>query len=377
MKHDLEKGRPESAQNATNNNNKAKAKAKALKQLAQSFAFATIFFVFSVFVLTERGAWYKTHQWLVGINFIPSTAVNQLEMFNPSTFDPPTIDRELEIAAKLGMNTARVFLHDLLYSPDFLDRVDVFLGITKKHGIKPLLVLFDSCWGPYPKAGKQESPIPGVHNSRWVMSPGLHALVDKSQHARLEQYVRGVIRRFKNDDRILGWDIWNEAENGMSPENLIIISDLIDKSFQWARQEGVTQPLTTCLMGGDSLNFSAFQMMQINNSDILSFHLYSSAHETLVDISKLSRFNRPILLTEWLARPHCTVSEILPLAKKHKIGIFNWGLVDGKTQTKYPYDSIGHPYDHEPDPWHHDLFHKDGSAYSDEEVQLFQKYINE
>jgi hypothetical protein len=39
--------------------------------------------------------WYKQWGWLRGCDFIPSTAVNQLEMWQADTFDPSTIDREL------------------------------------------------------------------------------------------------------------------------------------------------------------------------------------------------------------------------------------------------------------------------------------------
>src|SRR3954462_10150551 len=63
--------------------------------------------------------WYAKQPWLVGCNFIPSTAINQLEMWQADTFDPAAIDRELGWAAdKLGFNTARVFLHDLAYHAD-------------------------------------------------------------------------------------------------------------------------------------------------------------------------------------------------------------------------------------------------------------------
>lgn len=40
--------------------------------------------------------------WYFGANFIPSTAINQLEMWQKETFDPTTIDRELGFARKIG-----------------------------------------------------------------------------------------------------------------------------------------------------------------------------------------------------------------------------------------------------------------------------------
>src|SRR6184192_3533155 len=107
-----------------------------------------------VWSAAKANAWYANHKWINGANFIPSTAINQLEMWQADTFDPATIDRELKWAAGIGMNTARVFLHDLAYDQDpkgFKQRLDKFLDIAKSHGIRPTLVFFDDCWNPEPK----------------------------------------------------------------------------------------------------------------------------------------------------------------------------------------------------------------------------------
>ena len=97
--------------------------------------------------------------------------------------------------------------------PGFKKRIDTFLGIAAKHKIRPMLVLFDSCWDPFPKLGPQRAPKPGVHNSGWMQSPGAEALKDRSQYPRLEAYVKGVVGAFANDDRVLAWDVWNEPDN--------------------------------------------------------------------------------------------------------------------------------------------------------------------
>src|SRR5579859_569631 len=124
---------------------------------------------------TEKQAadWYAKQPWLVGSNYIPATAINELEMWQADTFDPKRIDLELRWARGIGMNTMRVFLHDALWQQDaagFTKRIDVFLGLADKRAIKPIFVLFDSCWDPYPQLGKQRAPRPGVHNSGWVQS---------------------------------------------------------------------------------------------------------------------------------------------------------------------------------------------------------------
>src|SRR5437763_10588007 len=142
---------------------------------------------------TEKAAadWYAKQPWLVGANYIPATAINQLEMWQAETFNTARIELELEWAEDLGMNTMRVFLHDLPWQQDaggFRRRIDRFLTIAKKHRIRPIFVLFDSCWDPFPKLGRQRAPRPGVHNSGWVQSPGALALGDEKQQHRFLTY---------------------------------------------------------------------------------------------------------------------------------------------------------------------------------------------
>ncbi|MEI9865527.1 MAG: hypothetical protein WDN00_13470 [Limisphaerales bacterium] len=88
---------------------------------------------------TEKAnAWYAGRPWIVGCNFTPSTAINQLEMWQADTFDPVTIDRELGWAQSIGFTSVRVFLHNLLWQQDakgFLKRMDQFLDIAHQHHI--------------------------------------------------------------------------------------------------------------------------------------------------------------------------------------------------------------------------------------------------
>jgi hypothetical protein len=161
----------------------------------------------------KANAWCAQQPWLVGSNYVPKSAINQLEMWQEETFDPVEIDKELGWSEAMGMNTMRVFLRDLLWQQDaagFQKRIDQFLAIASRHHIRPLFVLFDSCWDPLPHLGPQHPPIPGVHNSGWVQSPGATALGDPNQYPRLKAYVQGVVGALARDDRILGWDVWNE-----------------------------------------------------------------------------------------------------------------------------------------------------------------------
>ena len=345
----------------------------------------------NIWTSKQANSWYKKQPWLVGPNFMPSTAINQLEMWQEETFDTLTIDRELGLARSLGMNTARVFLHDLLHQQDsigFYLRINKFLEIADRNKIRPLIVFFDSCWDPFPKIGKQRAPQPFVHNSGWVQSPGQKALKDSSSHPRLEKYVKGVIQRFSKDKRILGWDIWNEPDNmtGPSyekvelPNKVDYVLPLLKKSFVWARSVNPSQPITSGIWMGDWSSHEGLkpiEKLQIEQSDIISFHNYDKAEEFEKRIIQLQRYKKPILCTEYMARPNgSTFASSLPIAKKHSIGMFNWGFVSGKSQTIFPWDSWTKTYTSEPPLWFHDIFKTDGTPYNDQETALIKNLIS-
>lgn len=334
--------------------------------------------------------WYARQPWLVGSNYIPANAINQLEMWQADSFDPARIDLELGWAESLGLNTMRVFLHDLVWRQDaagFQKRIDIFLSIASKHHIKPLFVLFDSCWDPNPRLGRQHAPVPGVHNSGWVQSPGAAALKDPAQRPRLEAYVKGVVGAFATDDRILGWDLWNEPDNpngAYAKEELAskaeIVTDLLPHVFQWAREAGATQPLTSGVWKGDwsaAEKLGPVERIQIENSDVISFHNYDSPSELEKRVTWLEQYHRPILCTEYMARGNGSFFEgSLPVAKKYHIAAINWGFVAGKTQTYFPWDSWQHPYtDHEPTLWFHEILRTDGQPYQPEEAAFIRRML--
>jgi Cellulase (glycosyl hydrolase family 5) len=338
---------------------------------------------------SKANAWYAQQPWYVGSNFIPSNAINQLEMWQADTFDPKEIDKELGWAEAIGMTTMRVFLHDLLWEQDaqgFQKRIDTFLTIASKHHIKPVLVFFDSCWDPYPSLGPQRPPIPGVHNSGWVQSPGRKALEDKSQYPRLKEYVQGVVDAFANDDRILAWDVWNEPSNANEssygkeepPNKAELVRTLLPQAFAWARSAHPKQPLTSGVWKGDwsSLDkMDAITRIQVEESDVISFHNYGWPEEFEERIQWLRQFHRPIICTEYMARGvGSTFDVILPIANKYKVAAINWGFVAGKSQTYLPWDSWQRPYVLiHPAVWFHDVYHADGLPYRQREVELIRK----
>jgi len=342
-----------------------------------------------VWTKDQANQWYGKQKWLVGSNYIPADAINQLEMWQEGSFNPAQIDKELGWAQGLGMTTMRVFLHDALWQQDeggYKKRMDTFLAISARHGIKPMFVLFDSCWDPNYKLGPQHPPIPGVHNSGWVQSPGAKALADPAQYARLEAFVKGVVGAFGHDDRILGWDVWNEPDNtnGSSYQDTTQarydqVAFLLPKVFEWARSADPSQPLTSGIWHHDHwenlASLNSVEKTQLTQSDVISFHDYSWPETFEARAKSLETYGRPIICTEYMARgAGSTFDTILPIGKKHNVGMINWGFVNGKTQTDMPWDSWQRPYTlRPPTVWFHDIFRADGTAYRSRESAIIKR----
>lgn len=340
----------------------------------------------------KANAWYDAQPWPVGCNFIPSTAVNQLEMWQADTFDPQTIDRELGWAAGLGMNTVRVFLHDLAWLEDkegFKDRIRQFLTIAYNHGIRTMFVLFDDCWFPNAKTGRQPDPVPGIHNSRWLQSPGLDAATHPQQEPRLKAYVQDIVGTFAQDERVLIWDIYNELGNTFLtvmtnpwykkyPKILyrgfkhlffpLPTLPLLKKTAGWIREIQPSQPITAGIWFGNSnLNKTLLEI-----SDIISFHNYFKANFLKRQILQLQKEGRPVICTEYMSRTSGSLFEThLPVMKQYKVGAYNWGLVSGKTQTIFTWE--GKVGDTEPTIWFHDILRADGTPFSEKEIAFIKE----
>lgn len=330
--------------------------------------------------------WQTEVGWLVGCNFVPSTAGNQLELWQEATFDPTTIDRELGWAAALGFNSVRVFLHDLLWSvegADFLDRVDRVLSIAQAHGITLMPVLFDGVWHPEPRLGPQPDPRPGVHNSIWVQGPGRAVLADPGRWPELRPFVEAVLTRFGDDDRVVAWDLFNEPDQ----RNLIswprkemarkgpAAEGLLNAVFDWAQAVDPAQPLTAGVFTGVSgavERASRINRTMLGRSDIITFHSYAPRSRLETTIDHLRRYDRPLVCTEWLARGARSTVDLIDVFAEREVGAYCWGLVDGRSQTKYPWTSWIRPT-RPGQPWFHDLLHPDGSPYDEGEAEVFRR----
>lgn len=330
-------------------------------------------------------AWYAKVPWPIGCNYIPQYAINQLEMWQEDTFDISVINTELSWASGLGFNTIRVFLHHLLWEQDssgFLKRLDQFLSVADDHKLKVMFVLFDAVWNPHPRLGKQPEPRQYVHNSGWVQSPGYDVLNDITKYDDLKSYVTGVVGHFKNDQRILIWDIFNEPDNmnlasykddNYAQHKAELSMNLLKKAILWVRAIDPVQPLTMApwqFDWSDPLQLTAINNYMFTHSDIISFHCYEDEVGMEKRINDLKRYNRPMLCTEYMARPlNSTFQTILPVLKRNKVGAYNWGFVAGKSQTHCPWDSWQLPGDTEPGIWFHDIYRTNGEPFDRKEIE--------
>jgi hypothetical protein len=313
--------------------------------------------------------WYANRNWIVGADYLPSNAINQLEMWQAETFDSVTNDRELGWAENIGFNTMRVFLHSVAWKQDkegFKKRINTFLNIADRHHIQPMFVFFDDCWNKIPKAGIQPAPKPGVHNSGWVQDPGQPLSADSTIFPQLEVYVKDILTTFAHDKRILLWDLYNEPGNSGKRDTSL---SLLTKIFQWARSVNPDQPISAGLWAWD---FEKLNALQIANSDIVTYHDYEETpwHQRVIQL--LESTGRPLICTEYMARTrNSRFSTILPLLKKENVGAINWGFVTGKSNTKYAWDTPI-PDGGEPIEWFHDIFLADGTPYRQDEVNLIK-----
>lgn len=317
--------------------------------------------------------WYASQPWISGANFIPSTAINQLEMWQKDTFDAETIDKELGWAESIGFNTMRVYLHSLAYKQDkegFKNRMKEYLEIADSHNIKTIIVFFDDVWNKTPAVGKQPEPKPGTHNSGWIQDPGDPAYRMTENFPALENYIKDILNSFGSDQRILMWDLYNEPGNS---GKLTTSMDLLQNVFKWAREANPDQPITAGIWRWDFEELNQFQIM---NSDIITYHDYEEPKLHLRVLQLLKTHNRPLVCTEYMARTrNSRFSNIMPILKEENVGAINWGLVSGKSNTIYAWDT---PIEDglQPTEWFHDVFRPDGTPYRQDEIDLIKKLNN-
>jgi hypothetical protein len=320
---------------------------------------------------TEKAnKWYAGKGWLRGCDFIPSTAVNQLEMWQAASFDTATIDRELGYAESIGLNCMRVFLHHVAWQEDpagFRQRLDRYLTIAASHHIITIFVFFDDCWNESYHAGPQPAPRTGIHNSGWVRDPGKLYYDEPSLVDTLEAYVKDVLIHLRDDQRILLWDLYNEPGNsGYGVRSL----PLLQKVFSWAEEVDPTQPLSAGIWDD---HLDVLNAWQLAHSDVITYHNYEGPEGHQHCIDTLRKYGRPLICTEYMARlRNSTFFNIMPILKKEDVAAINWGLVTGKTNTKYAWD-MPMPDGAEPKVWFHDIFRPDGTPFDPKEIAFIRQ----
>ena len=316
--------------------------------------------------------WYADIGTVKGVNYVPRTAVNSVEMWMADTFDPETIDEELGWARDIGYTSIRVQLQFAVWQADpdgFLDRVGQLLEIAAKHGLRVVPVLFDdlNLAGEPPRVGPQPAPVPGEHNSRWVPSPGAAAVKDRGQWPALEKYVKDVMGPFRRDKRVLYWDLYNVAGNGGLGEESL---PLMDQTFNWARALEVAQPLAVPAWREFG---SAMAARKLERSDLITFQSFDNVESVEARLQLLQRYQRPIICSDWLMRQVGNdFRKVLPVFAVYRVGWFNQGLVSGKTHR--PIQEARYRTEKDPNVWQQDVLDKDGTPYDQEEVELIQGF---
>jgi len=265
----------------------------------------------------------------------------------------------------------RVFLSSVVWKAEpveFKKNIEKFLVISVSHKIRPMFVFFDDCWKPESSIGKQDAPKPGVHNSGWIRDPSVSLRADTTKlFPVMEKYVKDIMGTFKNDKRILLWDLYNEPGNsGHGISSLPLLRNV----FKWAREVNPVQPISSGIwyFGCPELN-----VFQIQHSDVITYHNYATSQEHETWINLLKTHNRPMICTEYMARRNDSkFQNIMPLLKKNNVGAINWGFVSGKTNTIFAWDEPK-PNEKEPALWFHDIYRQDKTPFDQAEVDIIRK----
>ncbi|MGI6570142.1 MAG: glycoside hydrolase family 2 TIM barrel-domain containing protein [Caldicoprobacterales bacterium] len=340
--------------------------------------------------------WYNNTPWLRGCNFMSSDCANRIDQWQELGFEERlrTADRELELAASIGYNSIRLILEFIVWDQDhdgFLKRFDRYLSTAYKHGIRSMIVFGNDCMVPKDehykplKLGKQSYDW-GYHGGRKhsqhsnLKQMGYHLLDEPELAERHYKWVREIMELYKNDERIVVWDLYNEA--GAAHRDKVTIPH-VKKFFEIAREVSPQQPITSCLWKGltDENELPEVEQFILENSDIVSYHNYSSYESNIRIIKRLKEYGRPILNTEWLGRiTGNTVQEMFPLFYLEKIGCYNWGFVAGLYQTYEPWNGLWERYDAgkgddlDFTKWFHDLFRPNFRPYDPKEIEIIKRF---
>jgi len=205
--------------------------------------------------------------WVQGAVYVPTNCVNEAQQWDE--YDPVVNERELHQASVYGINVVRVYLHYYIYlkkKDALLAHIEDFLGRASRYGIRTEFVFFDDCWNQPPKEllsadYRYPAPLPGVHNSQWLVCPGDDVRDHYEQHRQgLKAYVQDIVNAHKSDPRVVFWEIYNE------PNKSAPTISLEKDAYVWIKETGTDIPVTAT---GKEFSGGPF-------SDFPSWHEYGS-----------------------------------------------------------------------------------------------------
>ena len=340
--------------------------------------------------------WYNNRPWIRGCNYMSASCANRVDQWQSLHFDKylKETEAELKLMRELGYNSVRLILEYVVWEKEhdvFLKNFERYISLCNSYGISCMIVLANDCMPPktelwkMPSIGEQSYDI-GYHGGRKHSQHGRHNapaphyyLDENDSREKYFEMVREIVSLYKDDARILMWDLFNEPGNsnrrGITMPNLKRMLDEV-------RKINPSQPLTigAWWCGDDRCFNNEIDQFALESSDIITYHNYGKYEEHIQVIKYLKGLGRPIMNTEWLAR--CTgntVFENFPLFYLENIGCYNWGFVAGKYQTYEPYEGHWQWYNDDKHAdidftkWFHDLYRPSHRPYDPRETELISR----
>ncbi len=261
-----------------------------------------------------------------GANYVPSWASTSVAAW--TRFDGGVVDRELGFARRLGLNSVRVFLSVVAYEHDskaFLARLDEFVALADRHGLRPMFVLFDSCFGKEPALDQADSKM-------WVNNPG-YSRIAAADWSGLEAYVRAVVTRFSRDPRVLMWDVMNEPMADFEHVTRAERDRIWAFCRHFCRFVKALDRDHAITVGHAAVDFIPRTADLV---DALSVHSYAVYEDWLqADLDLALRFGRrygkPVLVTEFGNPGAGQTYELgLDVIERNRLGFYFWELMIGK-----------------------------------------------
>ncbi|TGG93538.1 1,4-beta-xylanase [Natronospirillum operosum] len=353
----------------------------------------------------RANAWQQANAWQCGFNYLPRNAVNFPDMWRADNFSPDLIRQELGWARDCGFNSLRTNLPFVVWQHDgagLLERMEIFLSIASEQGLSVVFCPLDDCEfsGGDPSAGAPPAPVPGLHNSRAVGSPGRRWVMDRPLHHAVVYYVGALVDHFRSDARVLFWDLYNEPGNRMvfAKDGEHSFSQaleqhsmaLMEAAFRRVRDIDPIQPLTVAAWHMPApweptptpYYQHPLDQAALEWSDLVSFHAYREPEILNRVLEQLAALGRPMICSEWMARHvNSTIENQLELFCRHNVHCYQWGLVRGATQTHLPWPDVvlrqQVPSERSDDTWFHDLLEPDGTPHRSEEIGLIRQCVDD